>query len=91
MAKELTQERLKELYYLNDDGKFIGKRRGTRNYGRVAGNKDKGIYIDGKQYIFSRLKALYITGKLPEMTRGGHRPNSKDYSLERSILTTKWV
>ncbi len=61
----LNQEKLKRLYFLNDNGNFIGKTIGRKNYGKVAGNRDKGIMIDGVNYSLVRLKTLYRTGVLP--------------------------
>jgi hypothetical protein len=68
----LTQERLKELLYYNQEsGFFFWKVRRKLSAGSRAGNVgDRGyrrIVIDGRQYREHRLAWLYVYGSFPEI------------------------
>ncbi len=80
----ITQSRLKQFYTLNDQNKLVGIVKGSKNYGRVAGEKNAGsqarVMVDGVSYTTSRLVHLYRTGSMPE------KKYSKDHQNKVSRL-----
>ncbi|MCP4184849.1 MAG: HNH endonuclease [Hyphomicrobiales bacterium] len=70
-ARQMTQERLKEVLHYNPDiGDFVGKiKSGKRTVGKKAGTISNGyrlICIDYTIYRASRLAWLWMTGSWPD-------------------------
>lgn len=89
---KLTQEKLKELYFLNEDGEFIGKIEGRKTYGKPSGNRYRGIQVGGVSYSFDRLRTLYRTGILPppaSMSRAEESMNRNDAMRDMAMM--RWI
>ncbi len=91
----LTQQRLKELFYYDENcGEFVRLKKTTNsvNIGDVAGTVNfygyKQINIDGKIYKNHRLAWLYVYGFMPELHIDHINRNTKDNRISNLRLVT---
>ena len=86
----LTQERLKELLYLDENGDFRNKvdRNSHAKAGEIAGNCNRNgtirIRIEGVGYGLARLLKLWHTGVLPPLPK--RKPQTPPISQLRELV-----